>query len=335
MHVNRFLNYTFILLVGACLANSVRAVNNSSQQLPVVQQPAPPPAPPSLIAPLPPAPPVIYDTPAPPPEPPGVYAVAAPPPKIPSLAEWLKTETIKVDSSELAKHYKRLLTDTLIKSIIKPAPDANAVLNESEQLRYNEAIALAKRTAKQGYLQAYNEFIDTDGSFWIFDGMDNAAGPDRVVQVSFPNPKQYVMQISMRCIEIDDLCKKMAEKYFKSMAIPPPRAHSWEAGYQWLNVRTQQSCMMPGSVNMRLPIYPTGYIKDDKEKEVKIRFATDACGIPISVQIEKTSGNRALDKAAINAVWRWRVKLPDARLTVPLYTLREFTIPVKFIPSLK
>ncbi len=332
MHLNRFLNYTFILLVGACFANSVSAATNSSKQLPVVHQPAPPPAPPSLIAPLPPAPPVIYDSPAPPPEPPIIRAVAAPPPKIPSLAEWLKTDTVKVEPSELIHQYQRLLTDKLIAGISKPASGES---NESDQARYKDALEIATRTAKQGYLQAYDEFIDTDGSFWIFAGTDNSAGPDRVVQVSFPNPKQYVMQISMRCIEIDDLCKKMADKYFKSMAIPPPRTHSWEAGYQWLIIRTQQPCLMPGPLNMRAPQYPANYIKDDKEKEVRIRFATDACGIPISVRIEKTSGNRSLDKAAINAVWRWRVKLPEARLSVPLYSLREFSIPVKFIPPMK
>jgi TonB family protein len=83
---------------------------------------------------------------------------------------------------------------------------------------------------------------------------------------------------------------------------------------------------------MRAPSYPVGHIKDDKEKEVRIRFATDACGLPISVKIDGSSGNRTLDRAAINAVWKWRVKLPDSSLSVPLYSLREFTIPMKFIP---
>jgi TonB family protein len=348
MHRHDLYKYVLIVLLGLGLTHGLSATDNASKQALVTNQPAPPPTPPSIRKPLPPAPPVvyddpapppappvIYDSPAPPPEPPRVYAVAAPPPKIPSLAEWLKTETVKVEPNELASHYQRLLTDKLIKSITSPTPDAKGVINENERLRYNEAIELAKRTARQGYLQNYDDFIDADGSFWIFDGTDTAAGPDRVVHVSFPNPKQYVMQMSLRCSILDELCKKMAEKYFKSMALPPPRTHSWEAGYQWLNVRTQQLCLIPGPVNMRAPSYPVDYIKDGTEKEVKIRFATDACGIPISVKIDKSSGNRMLDKTAINAVWRWRVKLPENKLSVPLYTLREFTIPVNFIPSLK
>ena len=335
MHRHYLCKYVLIVLLGLGLTHGLSATDNASKQPLVTNQPAPPPTPPSIRKPLPPAPPVVYDVPAPPPAPPTVKAVAAPPPKIPRLAEWQKTETIKVQASELTSHYQRLLTDKLMKSIIKPIVDAKGVVNESEQLRYTEANELARRTAKQGYLQSYHEFIDIDGSFWIFDGTDNSAEPDRLMQIGFPNSKQYMLQLSMRCLEVNEACKKMAEKYFKSMAIPPPRTHSWEAGYQWLNVRTQQLCLIPGPVNMRAPSYPVDYIKDDMEKEVKIRFATDACGIPISVKIEKTSGNRALDKAAIDAVWRWRVKLPEAKLSVPLYSLREFTIPVKFIPPLK
>lgn len=298
--------------------------NGTEEQPPAIHHPAPPPAPP-----------VVYDSPAPPPEPPRLYSVPAPPPKIPSLGEWLKTETVKVEPDELAGQYQRLLTDKLIKSITGPTPDANGAINESERLRYNEAIELAKRTAGQGYLQAYSDFIDTDDSFWIFDGTGNAAGPDRVVHVSFPNPRQYVMQMSMRCSILDESCRKMSEKYFWSMALPPPVSHSWEARYQWLQVRTQQACRTPGHLNMRAPSYPAGHIKDDKEKEVRIRLTTDACGLPISVKIDRSSGNRALDRAAIDAAWKWRVKLPDSKLSVPLYSLREFTVPITFNPPVK
>ena len=335
MHTYPLCKYVFIVLLSSGLTHTISAAENTSKPSLATHQPAPPNTPPSIVTALPPAPPVIYDSPAPPPEPPRVNTVAAPPPKIPSIGEWLKTETIKVEPNELANHYQRLLTDKLIKSITSPTPDANGVINESERLRYNEATELAKRTARQGYLQNYDNFIDTDDSFWIFDGTDNAAGPERLIKVSFPNPKQYVMQMNMRCIEIDELCKKMADKYFKSMAVPPPSTHSWQARYQWLHVRTQQPCLVPGPLNMRAPQYPANHIKDDKEKEVRIRFATDACGVPISVSIEKTSGNRALDKVALNAVWRWRVKLPETRLSVPLYSLRQFSIPVKFSPPLK
>lgn len=321
MPAKRLRSAGLILLFGSGFANCIGAADDTDKPLPAIQRPAPPP--------------VVYDSPAPPPEPPTLYSVAAPPPKIPSLAEWLITETVKVEPSELAGHYQRLLTDKLIKSITSPTPDAKGVVHESERLRYNEALELAKRTARQGYLQSYHDFIDTDDSFWIFDGTGNAAGPDRAVHVSFPNPKQYVMQMSMRCSVLDEPCRKMSEEYFWSMALPPPVSHSWEARYQWLQVRTQQACRTPGNVNMRAPSYPVGHIKDDKEKELRIRLITDACGLPISVKIDRSSGNRTLDRTAINAVWKWRVKLPDNKLSVPRYSLREFTIPIIFAPPVK
>lgn len=60
------------------------------------------------------------------------------------------------------------------------------------------------------------------------------------------------------------------------------------------------------SKNMNPPKYPDDERRKGVQGRVLLVITVDANGSPTDVQVEKSSGNRALDREAVKAAQRWR-----------------------------
>jgi protein TonB len=56
------------------------------------------------------------------------------------------------------------------------------------------------------------------------------------------------------------------------------------------------------------PEYPTAALRSREEGTVMVRVDIDAGGLPMRVEVERSSRSRVLDRAAVEAVGQWRFK---------------------------
>ena len=64
------------------------------------------------------------------------------------------------------------------------------------------------------------------------------------------------------------------------------------------------------------PAYPRDALRDGVEGTVLLKVLVDVDGRPLDVQVERSSGNRSLDRAARDQVlqrWRFRPAMQDGR----------------------
>lgn len=89
-------------------------------------------------------------------------------------------------------------------------------------------------------------------------------------------------------------------------------------------VRTKSK---PGYFQNRPPNYPPLAKKMRQEGLVMLTVVIDRKGMPVKVEVEQSSGYQLLDKAALEAVRRWRFQ-PERIGNIP--TESRVTIPVRF-----
>lgn len=77
------------------------------------------------------------------------------------------------------------------------------------------------------------------------------------------------------------------------------------------------------------PRYPARALRRRESGTVLVRAEIDPDGVPVSVSVERSSGSRALDRAAENAVQRWRFR-PAQRDGQP--TAGSVIVPISFDP---
>lgn len=79
--------------------------------------------------------------------------------------------------------------------------------------------------------------------------------------------------------------------------------------------------------NVRLPRYPSGLIRQGLQGETLLRVRVGIDGRPARIEIERSSGHRELDRAALAAVRRWRFHpATEAGQPVPSWVI----VPVGF-----
>ena len=75
------------------------------------------------------------------------------------------------------------------------------------------------------------------------------------------------------------------------------------------------------------PEYPPAALRNGQSGTVLVRVAVDASGLPTDVTLEKNSGSRDLDRAALEAVRKWRFQ-PAQRDGQPVAA--SLVIPIEF-----
>lgn len=250
--------------------------------------------------------------------------------KIPEKSEWLKIEFIQTSPDTLRDKYQKLLEKKLISTI--PAEKTGIErTSETESGSSTQAKAIAIKTSKQGFISSYNFFIDDNDELWRFEGSEASGAVHQSIHLSFANGERYIVKLRTECLNIDDTCKKNVDDIARPMMAPrPPKTAKASVIYDWIHIRTQQDCIEPGPLNMKSPNYPTVVKKENISDTVKIRYTADACGYPMLISIEESSKSPELDKAAVQAAWKWRIKLSDKSLKIATGKLRQFVIPIRF-----
>lgn len=135
-------------------------------------------------------------------------------------------------------------------------------------------------------------------------------GGERGVDFSLPAPAEPPAQAQPRR-EVEPV----AVEPRREVAPPPPAAST-------------RARPLPGA--MPAPRYPASALRRGEGGEVLVRAEVGPDGVVTSVSLAQPSGNRALDRAALDAVRRWRFE-PARRDGVP--TVDSVKVPIRFNPD--
>lgn len=99
------------------------------------------------------------------------------------------------------------------------------------------------------------------------------------------------------------------------------------ATWQAVGFAAPQSCTGASYKKMKPPQYPPEAVRDRVEGKTKLRVVVDVDGMPKDISVETSSGNGALDAAAISSVadWRFEPKRCDGKAVSA-----EVFLPVNF-----
>jgi protein TonB len=94
---------------------------------------------------------------------------------------------------------------------------------------------------------------------------------------------------------------------------PPPPVASAPAPHPAAPVATSQ----PQAISSPAPKYPARALRNGEHGTVLVSAEVGVDGVPKSVEVAKSSGSRQLDRAAVDAVRRWRFRpaMADGRPT--------------------
>ena len=80
---------------------------------------------------------------------------------------------------------------------------------------------------------------------------------------------------------------------------------------------------------MPTPLYPPNEASEGIVGQVLIRLEYNKCGDAVDVTIQKSSRNRNLDRAALEATRKWRIEIPTQTVEP---NLQAVLIPISFKP---
>ncbi|MGH8108486.1 MAG: energy transducer TonB [Arenimonas sp.] len=263
-----------------------------------------------------------------PPEPPQKYRYVKPDVELLPQSLWLKFAATKISSkAELQRIYQELYAQQLIGKI---ATINNS--NKAELARYEEAKNKALKISRNGYSTTDNRFFDDSGNLWFFHGTQGSKGPNSAAKFSFPTPEHYSTLVEVYCLELNDACQKTTDTVKTFPAPTPPESHSKKAHREWLFIRTDGPCTTTLPYIQVEPIYPADELSKNIGGTVYLHIETDSCGFPLKVTVFKSSRNRFLDRAAIDAFKKSRLDIPTNVLRMPGED-RVVIYPVTFIPN--
>ncbi|MBW8310963.1 MAG: energy transducer TonB [Rhizobium sp.] len=76
----------------------------------------------------------------------------------------------------------------------------------------------------------------------------------------------------------------------------------------------QQMAVLPGCPAAAVTPVPPHYPEELRDQgiagEVVLAVTVDGCGVPLNVQVQRSSRNRQLDREAMNAAYTWRLFVP-------------------------
>lgn len=117
-----------------------------------------------------------------------------------------------------------------------------------------------------------------------------AAGSNEVSNVPTPAPAQQTDEEQPRLVET-------APPPPPATPAPPPRPAT-----------PTTAASQPQPLSMPSPKYPSQALRNGEHGTVMVSVEIDAEGVPTSVDVARSSGSRLLDRAALDAVRRWRFR---------------------------
>lgn len=233
---------------------------------------------------------------------------------VPTRDQWLKV-TIESNASEYIRtEFKAFLTSQMTSD----TEDEIEVIEEEQPTNAQVLTAEAKRTLETKLLD-FDSIARTDSELyfanfkdttWAFFRESPNSWPSQLRITRFTGADSYSVEMTIYCAENNTSCNALVSA---SKNIKPPQPDylfGKSMKDQWLQIVKAEPCDPNKPVSMPNPIYPPDEAREGIVGQVLVRFEYNKCGDAVDVTIQKSSRNRNLDRAALEATRRWRIEIP-------------------------
>lgn len=142
---------------------------------------------------------------------------------------------------------------------------------------------------------------------FFFASLDDEA-PAGAWRVELPQAPPYRVRATVYCEAPQ--CPALARR-LRAQPAPVVRGNL-ELYLQWQAIVRAEPCVAPLPARMPYPGYPESALDTDTEGRVVVQMFHNACGDVRDVSLVESSGNAALDRAALSTLARWRIVPPRA-----------------------
>ncbi len=234
--------------------------------------------------------------------------------QVPTRDQWLKI-TVETNASDyIHAEFKDFLTSRMTSDteneieVIEEEQPANAEALKAEAKRALEKKLLdfdsiARTESELGFAN----FKDTT---WDFFRESPNSWPSQLRIIRFTGIDSYSVEIKVYCAENNTACDAFVSD---SKNIKPPQPDylfGQSMKDHWLQVVKAEPCDPNKPVSMPNPLYPPNEARDGIVGQVLVRLEYNKCGDAVDVTIQKSSRNRNLDRAALEATRKWRIAIP-------------------------
>lgn len=196
---------------------------------------------------------------------------------------------------------------------------------QKEYLRSNDFSTVKQALSLSGSWKSGNAMHT-----WVFDEPDQPGGLiARALELEdLSGPSGYHVRATVHCYDAPEFCKAYRNRQTPLLA-PKPAAPSGElAQRQWRNRVITESCTVFAR-NMRQPRYPETALRNGIEGLVLVGILFNSCGNVRDAWVQRSSGNRELDRAAMTQALKWQIDI--STLPNPLLQPGRANVPIKFI----
>jgi TonB family protein len=162
-------------------------------------------------------------------------------------------------------------------------------------------------------------FSNVENVTWIYQAPDIGSNwPSKAQRITdISDASGYNVLVTNFCAaSAADCADFLANK--KTTLAPKPFAGAPALALQQWHQRVATEACITRPINMSHPRYPPPALRDGIGGTVRVGFRFNTCGNVRDAWIETSSGNRDLDRAALNEVLKWQIDtttLPDGRIT--------------------
>lgn len=250
---------------------------------------------------------------------------------IPTRDQWLKVKQERNASDFIRAQYKEFLIGDMAENAeiqIENIDEENPA--DAEALKANAKLALETKLlnvdsiAKTDTRLDFANFKDTT---WYFFRESPNSWPTQLRKTRFTGIDTYAVEITVYCAENNSACNELVNSTYTIKPPQPGYPFGKSVNEQWLQIAKAEPCDPNKPVSMPNPIYPPGEARDGIVGQVLIRLEYNKCGDAVDVTIQKSSRNRNLDRAALDATRHWRIAIPVETIDP---AVQAVLIPVSF-----
>lgn len=235
--------------------------------------------------------------------------------------EWQQVEVIATTPGSVAARYQALLRAEVQADALLYGKQAQAT-----QWLDSDAFRFGKATFTSADSQTAVE--------WHFADPGQARWPSRALRHEFAAGPDYHVRTEVHCDEPAETCAGFVQEARRIPAPRPPAPASAVADLQpwvtalaaWQKVVMRESCV-EGPRHVPSPRYPATALTEGVTGVVVLKLLVNPCAQVRDVTVEKSSGSRELDRAAVDVARQWRLTMPA---DVPAGKGAKLRVPVTF-----
>ncbi len=258
---------------------------------------------------------------------------ASTPTPVPTRDQWLKI-TVESNASEFIRsEFKAFLTSRMTSDtedeieVIEEEQAANAEALKAEAQRTLEAKLLdVDSIARTDSELDFANFKDTT---WDFFRESPNSWPSQLRITRVTGIDSYSVEMTIYCAENNTSCDALVSASKTIKPLQPDYLFGKAPRDQWLQIIKAEPCDPNKPVSMPTPLYPPNEASEGIVGQVLIRLEYNKCGDAVDVTIQKSSRNRNLDRAALEATRKWRIEIPTQTVEP---NLQAVLIPISFKP---